>query len=330
MSGKKQSVQNQKLSNRCIAAFEAALDKRQSLFTQTNALRLVNSHGDFIPGIVVEQYHRHFAVHQFAEAASEDVLAICDHIAAKFAPEYLVVKPRNRLDGKEYSAEQAKVLINRNGSRSVVTEHGVLFAVDLNDTMNTGLFLDMRQNRQLVARQSQGKEVLNCFAYTCSFGVHCRAANAARVVNVDISAKILERGKENYALNALGTHEHEFVRADTIRYLAGALKHENRFDCIVLDPPTFSRHDKEVFSVSKEIPGILDKAFSLLKPQGTILAATNCSKIPPEILKTHIYNAAHSSGKEIIKITRLGQDVDFPGSNTMKESFLSCYLVKIG
>lgn len=311
------------------AILDSAFAKREPLRAVTDALRLVNSSGDNLPGIVIEQYCRHFVIHDFRSVPEARLQPIIDHVRGRFDPEYLIVKHRLVEGGREHDSRNVRVVVERSGSQTAVTEHGLKFQVDLNDTLNTGLFLDMRKNRKLISELCRQKEVLNCFAYTCSFGVHCRAGRALRVVNVDVSAKILEKGRRNYELNGLVPHENEFVLADAIRYLKGAAKRDNRFDCVILDPPTFARHQGKVFSIAKAMPELLGLAFSVLKPGGNLLAATNCSAISPHMLISQVQAASRQAGCKIESVTRLQQDEDFPGSGTMKESFLSCILARI-
>lgn len=312
------------------ATLDAAFARRKRLRAVTDALRLVNSAGDGLGGVVIEQYARHFVIHDFRSVSEGRLQAVIDHVRARFDPAYLIVKRRLVAGGREHDSGSVRVIVDKGGSHTVVTEHGRLFNVDLNDTLNTGLFLDMRKNRRLVSELCSQKDVLNCFAYTCSFGVHCRAAGAARVVNVDVSAKILDKGRRNYELNGLVARENEFVLADAGRYLKGAAKRDNRFDCIILDPPTFARHDGKVFSITKALPELLGQALSVLRPGGHLLVATNCSTIPAGRLESEIHAAATAAGRAIASAARLGQDEDFPGSGTMKESFLSCILARMG
>jgi hypothetical protein len=51
------------------------------------------------------------------------------------------------------------------------------------DYLDTGLFLDHRETRQLVAKECKGKKLLNLFAYTCSFSVQASfmALNSLKV-----------------------------------------------------------------------------------------------------------------------------------------------------
>ena len=207
----------------------------------------------------------------------------------------------------------------------MVQENALCFGVDLNDGLNSGLFLDMRRNRKIVAGLTKGARVLNCFAYTCSFGVYAKASGASSVINVDISRKSLDRGRENYELNRLDCAGAEFVRADALTYMKLALKKGNRFGCVILDPPSFARYDGKVFSVKKDFAVLVDAAMNILEPGGVLLAATNFNGLSHQALKDMVI----AGGRERVKSIRpLGQDTDFRGSGRMPESYLAALLVK--
>ncbi len=165
--------------------------------------------------------------------------------------------------------------------------------------------------------------MLNCFAYTCSFGVYCRAHGARETTNVDISRKILDIGSENYALNGIVPSEREFVRADSLDYLELCCRKGRKFDSIILDPPSFSRHAGKVFSVRKDLAGLVGKALDALEPGGDLFVSTNCSALPVEALAPMLQPELTARGLKPESVERLGQDSDFTGSGGMRESVLS-------
>src|SRR5256884_275046 len=119
------------------------------------------------------------------------------------------------------------------------TEHRLKFGVDFGAGYSVGLFIDQRENRKFV-RQLKPKRILNCFAYTCSFSVAAASASA-QTVNVDLSKKSLERGRRNFELNVLSTEGHKFIADDVRPVLQRLARRGEKFDMIILDPPTFSR-----------------------------------------------------------------------------------------
>jgi len=313
------------MDKKTIDLIEAAISKRKPLRKITNALRLVNGLGDGLHGLVLEQYDDRCVIHLFDKRWIAHKEALAEFVKSRLGARYLVIK--ERLNSKALKSEQinASVWIDQAPARTVVRENALYFGVDLNDGLNSGLFLDMRRNRKIVAGLIKGVKVLNCFAYTCSFGVYARASGASSVINVDISRKCLERGRENYELNQLDCAETEFVRADALAYMRLALKKGNRFGCVILDPPSFSRHDGKIFSVKKDLAVLIDAAMKILDPGGVLLAATNFSGLSHQVLEDIVV----AGGREKVKSTKpLGQDTDFRGSGRMPESYLTALLVK--
>lgn len=161
-----------------------------------------------------------------------------------------------------------------------VLEYGVLFRINLVDYLDTGLFLDHRETRRLVALASKGKRVLNLFAYTCSFSVHAAAAGAIMTKSVDMSNTYTDWGRENFLLNGLPLSRHPIVRADCLKFLDDEIASKERYDLIVIDPPTISRSKKmdQMFDIQLDYPTLISKALQLLALEGVIFFSTNSRK----------------------------------------------------
>lgn len=162
--------------------------------------------------------------------------------------------------------------------RTVATERHLRFGLDFATGYCPGLFLDQRENRHYL-RHLRCKRLLNCFAYTCSFSV-CAAAGGAATLNVDLSKKYLARGRENFALNSLPTIDHRFVADDVRAVLPRLARRGEKFDAIILDPPTFSRlPGGKNFQVEHDFEALLLDALPLAERDSHILLSTNCSAI---------------------------------------------------
>src|SRR5207249_5097550 len=123
--------------------------------------------------------------------------------------------------------------------QTIATKHHLKFSNDFGAGYSVGLILDQRENRRFV-RQAKPERLLNCFAYTCSFSVAAASAGA-QTVNVDLSKKSLEHGRQNFVLNSLSTEGHKFIADDVRPVLRRLARRGEKFDVIILDPPTFSR-----------------------------------------------------------------------------------------
>jgi len=307
-----------------LKLLKEAAAKREPLKSITNAFRLVNGSGDGLEGLVLEQYGRHFAAQIFDKRWLAEKKLLADFVRDYLGAQYFIVKDRTLSPSAAPGGFKAQVWIGQDSSQTVVQENGLKFSVDLAGTLNSGLFLDMRKNRRIVSELARGRKVLNCFAYTCSFGVYCRARGASGVVNVDTSRRYLEGGRINYDLNGLIPARDEFIPGDAMRYLERAVRKDNRFGLIILDPPSFARHKEGVFSVKKHMAHLIELAVKALDAGGILFVATNLSGMTQDDLIDMI---AHGAGKRgITRQERLGQDVDFPGSHPMQESYPAAVL----
>src|SRR5204862_7836292 len=153
--------------------------------------------------------------------------------------------------------------------RTIAAERYLKFGIDFRAGYSVGLFVDQRENRRYV-RQIAPKRLLNCFAYTCSFSVSA-ASVGATTVNVDLSQKSLARGRENFALNSLPTNDHRFLADDVMEVLPRLARKGEKFDVIILDPPTFSRsHRGKAFQVEQDFDTLLLAAREVTERAGKL------------------------------------------------------------
>jgi 23S rRNA (cytosine1962-C5)-methyltransferase len=159
-----------------------------------------------------------------------------------------------------------------------VSENGVLYGVDFSAGYAVGLFLDQRANRAML-RAAKPSRLLNTFAYTCSFSV-CAALEGAETLSVDLSRKSLDRGAENFRLNGISSSGHRFIADDVLDVMPRLVQKKERFDAIILDPPTFSRGNKgRRFHAESDLEKLLLLALDLATPNARILLSTNCTRV---------------------------------------------------
>ncbi len=178
-------------------------------------------------------------------------------------------------------------------------ERHLKFGIDFGAGYSVGLFVDQRENRSYV-RKIAPKRLLNCFAYTCSFSV-AAASVGAKTVNVDLSKKSLARGRENFSLNSLLTNDHQFIADDAVAVLPRLARKGEKFDAIILDPPTFSRSRRgKAFHVEHDFEKLLLLALELAERDGCILLSTNCSALLEhalEVMARYCLKATRRAGK---------------------------------
>jgi 23S rRNA (cytosine1962-C5)-methyltransferase len=185
----------------------------------------------------------------------------------------LAAKLRERGRGGEQYAEAG----HAGGEPFVVREHGLRFEVDLESRLDTGLFLDHRSTRARVRRMAPGGRFLNLFAYTGSFTVHAAAGNARSSLTLDLSRTYTEWSRRNLALNGLDRSEHACEAVDVLQWLGATPSRDQRFDLIVLDPPSFSNSKRmeTSFDVQRDHPWLIQRSLLRLAPGGVLIFSNN-------------------------------------------------------
>ena len=175
------------------------------------------------------------------------------------------------------------------GFKITVQENGLKFIVNLSDYVDAGLFLDHRNTRLMVREVSEGKRILNLFAYTGSFSVYAAAAGATQVTTIDLSHTYLAWAKENMEVNGLYDEErHQFIQADVLQWLEKP-PFRAQFDVIVLDPPTFSNSKRmvDVLDVQRDHVTMINHCLRLLTKDGILFFSTNLRNFNIEIEKLY-------------------------------------------
>lgn len=178
------------------------------------------------------------------------------------------IKQRRRKEGQEQYER-----IDEKEFKIIVKEGKAQFHVNLSDYLDTGLFLDHRNLRYKVFKTSKSKNLLNLFCYTGAFSVQA-ALGGAKTTSIDMSKTYIEWAQENFKLNKIPLDQHIFQAANVMDILPTL---SDRFDIIVLDPPTFSNSKKmaDSFEVERDQVNLVDACMRLLKENGILYFSCN-------------------------------------------------------
>ncbi|WP_296827205.1 class I SAM-dependent methyltransferase [Treponema sp.] len=212
---------------------------------------------------------------------------------AQAAAESLQIKKENVIikTRRKQSDGEKREQYQKNDSKNIfrlTQEQGQLFLINIDDYLDTGLFFDHRPLRKTVRESCRGKSVLNLFCYTGSFSVYAAEGGAKRVTSVDMSNTYLEWAKRNMEKNEFTDPEkYIFVRQDVNGFLNQMnaeipnSQGSNRFDLIILDPPTFSnsKRTEHTLDINRDWPDLVKKCLSLLNDKGTLYFSTNSRRL---------------------------------------------------
>lgn len=126
----------------------------------------------------------------------------------------------------------------------VVSWRNLSFNVRPMNFKHTGLFPEQAANWatmiDLIQRANRPVSVLNLFAYTGGATLACLSAGAS-VCHVDAAKNMVELAKENVQLSGLSDKHVRYIVDDCRKFVKREIRRDNRYDAIVLDPPSFGR-----------------------------------------------------------------------------------------
>lgn len=315
---------------------QAALSLRENYLdlSDTNAYRLVNAEGDGLPGLTVDRYADYLMVQLYCEGWRPHLKLLTSVLQELLKPAgiYEKARPQNtrELEATNDSKKYGRLLAGSPApQRLKVEENGLTFLVSLEEGLNTGLFLDQRQNRRDLMPRLAGKRFLNLFAYTGAFSVAAAAAGASQVTSVDVSPGYTEWNRANFGANRLDPKQHRFFVGDCLAKLAELTAAKDRFDCILMDPPSFSTTAKGRFTTRGGTSDLVAAALPLLVEGGLLICSSNHQKTDLADYLKELRRGALQAGCELRVIEQKGQPVDFPYSVTFPEGRYLKYLVGV-
>jgi 23S rRNA (cytosine1962-C5)-methyltransferase len=291
-----------------------ALAKRAGVARATDAYRVVDDRADGLPGVVIDRYAEFAVLSLFTGEAEAEAAPLAGAlIDAGIRGVY--AKRRVRADLRRASKEELSPEAPLSGEAApvdlVVVENGMKFRVDLSSGLSTGLFADQRETRAMVCESAAGARVLNLFAYTCSFTVAAALGGASTTTSVDVSQRALSRGNDNLVLNGVAGDSHRLLRGDAMSFVKRARRREERFDIVVLDPPSFGTNQRGTFSAPRDYAKIAGDVLALLAPSGRLVAVTNHLGTSRAALRAIIERAAASARVRLDGMLDLPMPADY-------------------
>lgn len=207
-----------------------------------------------------------------ARRRREEALAVLPEVTG-IALDHVHLRTRKRQRDGQYEK------VSRREEFHVVEEAGLKIRVNLDDYLDTGLFLDHRKTRQRLGAAAKGTRFLNLFCYTGVATLHAASGGATSSLSIDLSRTYIDWARANLDLNGFGADRHELLQADCLQWLANQ-QGRPTFDLIFLDPPTFSNSARMegILDVQRDHAVLIGQCMALLSPEGLLVFSTNAQK----------------------------------------------------
>lgn len=307
LSFKQEKIDREFIFNRIKNAYRM----RERLFTKTNAVRIVHSEADGLPGLIVDYYGGYLSI-QINTAGMERLRThIVESLIEIFDPKAIVEKSDRKSRQVEGLPTEESVIYGEIFDSISITENFVRFEVDLKSGQKTGFYLDQRCNRKKVSDYVKGGDrVLDLFSNTGGFGIYCGIKGAEFVKFVDVSPTAVSKIEDNVTLNSLKNYE--IVKADVFDFLKEELKSNYGYDLIIIDPPPFAKSRHEKSGALKGFKYLLLNSLKLLNVNGYIALFSCSHHITHQDLIEVTQDAIKDTGFLVRYLEYLTQDIDHP------------------
>ncbi len=296
-----------------LQRFQAAYDLRKQVGLvgnpSTTCYRLINAEGDGLPGLIVDWYDGTAVLQAYSLGIVQQRELMTTCLQTIYGNELKTIYDKSAAVMPKLSLESPYLLGDR--SHGEVREYGHRLEVNWEEGQKTGLFLDQRENRQLLTHYATGKRVLNAFCYSGGFSVYAVQAGAELVHSVDSSVKAIAWTNQNVALNNPQQVPHKAIAGDVFEFLKNC---DADYDVIVLDPPAFAKNLSARHSAVMAYKRLNRLAFDKLRPNGIIFTFSCSQVVTPDLFQGAVMAGAIESGRQIRVLNHLTQPADHPVS----------------
>lgn len=307
-----------------------AIERRKPL--GYDCLRLVNAEGDYLPGLIIDRYGGTVVVFPRIPAWErpgwEEVVS--QGLMLDPVPSCILIKSSPGLRRAAGSDGPGETLEEGHPDTSVLIHEGDLeLEVDMLGGHKTGFYIDQRENRRSILPYVRGKRVLDCFCYSGAWSCLAAAAGAVEVRGVDSSGPALRLARSNAGRNGLAERT-AFVEADVFDYLPGLAREREKYDVIILDPPSLARTRKQVAGAMRGYIHINKVAMGLLKPGGLLVTCSCSHHMTRERFMEMLRHTSTLVRKQISVLRTGGQPEDHPSLLGVPETdYLKCVTLRI-
>ena len=289
-----------------------ALELRSLVYPNTDAVRLIHSESDGIPGLIVDKLTDSLSIQIHSAGTDQFSEMIIDILDQLLNPSYIILRNESRLRTLE-GLPTFKSIVK--GSEPIpsflIHEHDISYEMNPYEGQKTGFYIDQRENR-LIFRKfiKNGATVLDAFCNEGGFALNAAKAGASHVTAIDVSDSVLEKGRQNAFRNGFRDII-EFYQEDLMKNLD--INELNiKYDVVNLDPPNFAKNKKSVGAARRAYRNLHEYGLKLLHPGG-ILCTSCCSHhIFPETFYQTVEEAAYRSGITIKLLYKGGHAPDHP------------------
>lgn len=294
--------------------------------------RMVNSESDFMPGLIIDRFENKFSLQIFSAGMNEYLDAIVEILKENFKAVLVIEKNDNELRVLEGLEKTERILFDctESDDKSFVTEiDDIRYKIDLMKGQKTGFYLDQAGNRKLLRQyMNERYKVLDLFCNEGGFALNAAFSGAKDITAVDSSQHSIESAKVNAGLNSF--QNINFICRDVFDHLNDLFQTKEKYDLIILDPPSFTKSKKNIIPALKGYAELNAKAMRLLKPNSMLFTFSCSHHINEMNFEDAVVRSANEAGRKIQIIENSNCSYDHPVLPQMNETkYLKGILLRV-
>ncbi|MBM2816336.1 MAG: hypothetical protein HW421_3098 [Ignavibacteria bacterium] len=316
-------------NNFFLYRIKKANEFRKQILPNENSYRLIYGESDGLPGLIADKYENYLSL-QFLAAGMDNLKEQVVSVICELFPNFEGIIEKNFSQHRLYEGlEQNQAILFGNIPGLIqIKENGIKYNISLTEGQKTGYFFDQRDNRLLLKKISNGKNVLDCFTYQGSFALNAIAGGAASALGIDSSQTALDFAESNSALN--NYQNLKFIRSDVVEELERQSRLGAKWDIINLDPPAYSKNKKSVPVALKGYGKLARLALRLIVDEGYLCFSSCSQHVSEQELLNVISNEASKLSINLSMLYRGGQAADHPVLLSMPEtSYLKFFVFRV-
>jgi len=306
---------------------ELALELRRRVRANSDVYRLTFGESDLLPGLIVDKYSGCLVISQSVagmEPWTDTIVQILDDL---LNPEVIILKNTNLLRTLEGLPVEKKVLHGSWAGPVEVKYDGVKVFVDCWNGRKTGLFLDHRENRALLAKMVRsGDRVLDLYSHCGLWSLVLRKSVKCHCFCIDSDSNAISLGEQIARINGWENDFH-FYNLSVNEFFSSS---NDKFDVVIADPPAFAKKKRYLKSALLTYEDLFASALAMLKNRGLFVASSCSSFVSQQILFEVVKRSAARAGRNLQFLAAGTQALDHPVLPHMPEThYLKCLYFRV-
>ncbi len=252
-----------------------AYSLRKQIFQNQNSFRLVFGESDFLPGVIIDKYNDTFVLQFNSRGMEHFALIIAEILINNFGAKNVFTKNDAGFRTLENAEIGDRIFFGEMGKECIEID-GIHYNIDFSHAQKTGFYFDQQINRTYASQFCRDKKVADIYCNAGGFGMQALKQGAQTVTFVDSSAFACAEVEENLQLNKFETLRCEIINQDAFEWFQKSIAENVKYDIVMVDPPSFTKNKKGVFSALRAYEKLHRYALSCLNDESWLITSS-CS-----------------------------------------------------